>query len=181
MSCYWQGSSRASGLRHRVILHSLGQRMTCASDQVCWNCLWIPRCVTHIPVIRWSCRLILKMLGILIGSTWVSCATLMEFFIAMLSHYLCSLQCYILRNLNKVCLMVWKRLCCWLGPPWWWHVGEILSIVGDIGNAIVGAVLIPIVLLYSVSGVPGLIIIVLMEWHVLRDWASQLMIPVYLF
>ena len=59
MSCYWQGSSWSWRIRHRVIMHSLGKSMPCSSNRVCWNWLWIPRCVNHVPVVGWSCILIL--------------------------------------------------------------------------------------------------------------------------
>ena len=85
------------------------------------------------------------MLGILGGSTWVSHTTLKELSITMLGHCCCSPQFHIHRLMTILLLMVWQRLCCWLGPPWWWHVGGILSIVGDLGDAIVGAVAVPIV------------------------------------
>ena len=76
--------------------------------------------------------------------------------------------------------MVWKILFCWLGPPWWLHVGGVSSIVGDLVDAIFGAVVVPIFSLSSVSGISGLISIVLAVLHVLRDWASQSTIPAYL-
>ena len=153
---YWQGSIRSRGLRNHVIMYSLGQRIPCASIQVCCNCLWMPRCVTHVPVVGWSCIWLLTMLVIPRGSTQVSHATLKELSITMIGHCRCIPQFYIHRRLTIVLLMVWQRLCCWLVPPWWWHVGGISSIVRDLGDSIVGAVVVPIVSLSSVSGVAGL-------------------------
>ena len=181
MYSYWWGYIWAIGLQHCVILRSLGQRMLCKSNQMRWNCLWMPRCVTPVPVVGWSCIFILPMLGILGGSAWVSRATLMEISIAMLGHCCCSHQFHIHRRLAIVLLMVWQRPCCLLGLPWWWHIGVISSIVGDLGDSIFGAVAVPIVSLSSLIGVACLIIIVLVVWHFLHYWSSQSMIPVYLF
>ena len=142
-SHYWRGSSRVSRLHHCVILRSMGQMMPFVPNEVWWNCLWIPICVTRVPVVGWSCRLILEMLGILIFLAWVYHATLMEFCISMLIHFICSLQCHISRWLDIVSLMVLQRICCSSVPHWWWNFGGILSIVGDIDDAIVGAVGVP--------------------------------------
>ena len=179
VSHYWQGFIRASGIQHCVILRSLGQSMPCASNQLRCNCLWMPRCVTPVPVVGWPCRLIFPMLRILGGSAWVSRATLMEFSISMIGHCRCIPQCHIHRRLNIVLLVVWQRLCCWLGTPIWWNVGGNSSIVGYFGDAIVGSVAVPIVSPSSVSVIAGLGIIVLVRLHVLRDWYFQSMIPVY--
>ena len=154
--------------------------MTCESRKVRCNCLWIPICVTPFLFIGWSCRWSLLMIGVLGGSTWVSHTNLKELSIVMLGHCWCSPQCHIQRLLTISLLMVWLRLCCWLGPPWWWHVGGVSSIVGYLVDAIFGAVAVPIYPLSSVSGVAGLRIIVLEGWHVLCDWYSQSMIPAYL-
>ena len=181
MSRYWWVSIQASGILHCVIMRSMGQRMPFESSQVRWNCLWIPRCVTHVPLVGWSCRWSLLMLVIIRGSTWVYYTTLKEFYITILGHCCCNPQRHIHRILNIALLMGWQRLCCWLGIPWLWHVGGISSIVGDIGDEIVGAVVVPIVSLSSVSSVAGLRSTVLVVWHVLRDWASQSTITVYLF
>ena len=51
-------------------------------------------------------------------------AILMDLSIAMLSRYRCSLQCYILMNLTVLLPLFWRRLCCCVGPPLWWHIGE---------------------------------------------------------
>ena len=69
ISRYWQASTWDSGLRHCVIVCSVVQSMFCASNQVHWNCLWMPRYVAHVPVVVWSCRWLLLMLVIL----WVQC------------------------------------------------------------------------------------------------------------
>ena len=92
LSRYWQGSIQASGLWYHAIMQSPSQRMPCASNQVRWNCMWMPRCENLVPVVGWSCILILQTLGILLGSAWVSCSTLMKFSIAMISHCWCSFQ-----------------------------------------------------------------------------------------
>ena len=132
ISSYQRGSKRDGRIWRHVILHLL------------WSCLLIPRCVNLVPFVGYSCRLILLMLGILIYSVWFSRVILMEFFIDMLSRCHFILQCHIWRRLTIVLLLVWQRLCCWLGTPWWWHVGGISSIVGDLGDAIVGAVAVSI-------------------------------------
>ena len=155
--------------------------MPCASIQVRWNFLWIARCMTPVKVVGWSCRWSLLMLIILGGSTWVLHSTLKEFSIAMLGHYQCSPQYHIHRRLTVSLLMVWQRICCWLRPPWLWHVVWTSSIVGDLGDAMVRSVAVPIFSLSSVSGVACLRSIVLVARNVLRDWASQSTIPVYLF
>ena len=87
-------SIQYSGLQYCEIICLLGQRMSCAFKKMLCNCLWMPICVTHIPVVGWSCRLIFPMLGIIIGSVWVSCATLMGLTISMQSHCCCILQCH---------------------------------------------------------------------------------------
>ena len=118
MSRYWRVYIQASVLLHRGILRSLDQRMLCASSQVRWNCLWMPICVTPVPFAGWSCRWSLLMLGIIGGSTWVSHAMLQVLSIAMLGHFCYIPQCHIHRRLTIALLVVWQRLCCWLGPPW---------------------------------------------------------------
>ena len=165
MSCYWWVSIQASVLMHRVILRDF---------------LWMKICVTPIPFVGWSCRWSLLMLEILGGSTWVSHDTLKVFFITMLGHCRCIPQFRIHGRLTIALLMVWKRICCWVGPPWWWHVGGILSTVGDLVDAIVGAVVVPTFYLSLVSGVASLRSIVLAGWHVLSYWDFQLMIPAYM-
>ena len=129
---------------HCVILHSLVQRMTCAYSQVRWNCLWMPRFVTPVPFVGWLCIWSLLTLGIIGGSTWFSYATLKEISIAMLVHYCCSPQCHIHMCLTIALLIVWQRLGCWLGPLWRWNIGGLSSIVGDLFDAIVEAVPVPI-------------------------------------
>ena len=180
MSRYWRVSIQVSVLLHRVILRSLAWRMPCASSQVRCNCLLMPGCVTTVPFAGWSYRWSLLMPRILGGSTWVSHTNLKGFSIAILVHFRCSPQFRIHGHLTIALLIVWQRLWCWLIPTWWWNVGGVSSIVGDIVDAIFGAVSVPIFSLSSVSGVAGLRIIVLVGWHVLRDWSSQSMIPVYL-
>ena len=180
MSRYWQVSIQVRMLLHRVILISLSQSMPCASSQVCWNYLWIPICVTPVPFLGWSCIWSLLMLGTTGGSTWFSHATLKGFSVAMLGYCCCSPQWYIHRCLILALLMVLQRLCCWLFPPWWWHFGGVSYIVGDLVDAIVGAVAVPIFFISSVIGIAGLRNIVLAVWHVLRDLSSQSTIPVYL-
>ena len=154
--------------------------MPCAFSQVRWNCLWMPSCVTLVPFLGWSCRWSLMMLVILVASTWVYHSMLKGFSIVVLGHCRCIPQCHIHRRLTIELLMVWQRLCCLLGPPWWWHVGGISSKVGYIVNAIVGAVVVPIFSLSLVSGVAGLRSIVLAVWNVMRGWAFQLTITAYL-
>ena len=68
MARYWQRSFRSRGLRHSVIMSSLGQRMPCAYNRVCWNFLLMSICVTPVRVVGWSCRFILPILRILVGS-----------------------------------------------------------------------------------------------------------------
>ena len=177
MSHYWQVSIQSSLLLHPVILSSLGKSMPCESSQVRCDCLWMPRYVTPIPFVGWSCRCSLLMLVILGSSMWVFHATLKESYIATLCLCFCSPQCHIHRLLAIALLMVWKIVCCWLGPPWWLHVGGVSSIVGDLVNSIVGAVVVLIFTLSSVSGVAILRSIVLAGWHVLHDWDSQSTIP----
>ena len=181
MSLYWLVSIQSSGLLHFVILRSLGQSMPCASIQVRWNCLWMPICVTPVLFLGWSCRWSLLMLVVIGGSTWVSHATLKEFSIAMLWHCRCIPQCHVHMCLTIALLIVWQRLCCWLGTYWLWYVGGISFIVEDLVDAIVGSVAVPIVPLSSVSGIADLRSIVVLLWHVLHDWASQSAIPVYVF
>ena len=118
MSRYWLVSIQSSVLLHCGILRLLDQSMLCASRQVRLNFLWNPRCVTPVPFSGWSCRWSLLTLGILGGSTWVSHAMLQGFFIAMLGHFRCIHQCHIHRRRTIALLMVWKILCCLLGPPW---------------------------------------------------------------
>ena len=118
MSRYQQVSIQSIVLLHRGILHSLDQSMLCASNQVRLNCLWMLICVTPVPFVGWSCRCSLLTLGILGGSTWVSSAMLKGFSIAMLVHFRCTPLRHINRRLTISLLMVWQRLCCWLGPPW---------------------------------------------------------------
>ena len=67
MSRYWQFSIQASLLFHHAILCSLGWRMSCASSQVRWNCLWMTRFMTPVPFLEWSCRWSLLMLVIIEG------------------------------------------------------------------------------------------------------------------
>ena len=122
ISCYWRGYNIASGLRRYVILNTLNQRMPCASNQVLLICLWMPRCVHLVLVLGLSYILVLMILDILISSVWVSCAVLMDFYIAMLRYFSCSLQLYIYRHLTIVSLLVWQILCFRLGHPWWWHI-----------------------------------------------------------
>ena len=141
---YWRVSIQASVLLLCGIMCSLGQRIPCASSQVRWNCLWIPRYVTPVPFAGWSCIWSLLMIRILGGSTWVSHATLKGFSIAMLGHCSGSSQCHIHRRLTIALLMVWQRLSCWLGPPKWWYLGGISSTVGDLVDAIVVAVVTPL-------------------------------------
>ena len=62
----------------------------------------------------------------------------------MIGHCCYGPQCHIRRRLTIALLMVWQILCCWLGPAWWRHVGGISSIGGDLFDAIVGAVAVPI-------------------------------------
>ena len=123
MSCYWQWYNLARGIRRRVILHKLNQRMPYASNQVRWKCLWIPRCVHLVLVVGFSCILVLTMLEILIGSVWVSCAIMMDLFISMLTHFFCRLQCHICRHMTIVSLLVRQTLGCSLWYPWWWQIG----------------------------------------------------------
>ena len=166
MSFYWWVSIQASVLMHRVILRDF---------------LWMKICVTPIPFVGWSCRWSLLMLEILGGSTWVSHDTLMVLFITMLGHCRCIPQFRIHGRLTIALLMVWKRICCWVGPPWWWHVGGILSIVGYLFFAVVGAIAVPTGSLSLVSGPDSLRIIFPVILHVMRDWYLQSIIPVYLF
>ena len=180
MSHYWRVSIQASVLLHCMILSSLGQRIPFASSQVRWNCIWVPGCVTPVPFVGWSCRWSLIMLGILGGSMWVSHAMRKGFSIAMLGHCRCIPQFHIHRRLNIALLMVWRRLCCWLGPPCRWHVGGISSTFEYLVDTIFGSVVVHTPPLSLVSSVAGLIRIVLAGWHVLRDWSVQLTIPAYL-
>ena len=118
MSSYWKFYIQASVLLHLVILCSLGQSMPCASIQVSWNCLWMPKCVTPVPFVGCSCRWSLMMIGILGDSMWLSHAKLKEFSIAILGHCRYSPKYHIHRSLTIVVLMVWQRLYCWSGPPY---------------------------------------------------------------
>ena len=117
MSCYWRVSIQASLLLHRGILRLLDQRILCASRQVRWDCLWIPRFVTPVPFSVWSCRWSLLTLGILGSSTLFYHAMLQGFSIAMLGHFHCIPLCHIHRCQAIALLMVWQRICCWLGTP----------------------------------------------------------------
>ena len=125
MSRYWQVSIQASVLLHCWIMRSLDQRIIFASSPVRLNCLWITGCVTPVPTEGWSCRWLLMMLIIIGFSTWVSHAMLRVFSIAIIGHFYCIPLCHIHRRQTIVLLMVWQRLCCWLGPPWYSHVGGI--------------------------------------------------------
>ena len=120
------------------------------------------------------------MLEILGGSTSFFHAMHQGFFITMLGHCCCIPQCHIHRRLAIALLMIWQRLCCWLISPWWWNIGGISSIVGDLGDDTVGAVAVPIAYLSLVNGVAGLRITAMVVWHVMRDWDYQSTISAYL-
>ena len=181
MSCYWWGSNRPNGMRRCDILHLLDQRMPCASNQVRWICRWMIRCVNHVPVVGYSFRLILLIPGIIIGWVWVYRAILAGFSIAIIGICHCSLQFHIYRSLTIGWLLRRKILCCWLVHFRWWPIGEIWSIVGGPGDTMVGDVVVPIFSLFSIGDVVNLRNIILVVWHVLLDWACQLMIPVCLY
>ena len=113
----WRVSIRAIVLLHRGIMRSLDQRMLCASIPVRLIYLWMPGCVTLVPIEGLSCRWLLLTLVIIGSSMWVSNATLKELSTTMIGHCLCIPQFHIHSDLNIVLLMVWQRLFCWLVPP----------------------------------------------------------------
>ena len=180
ISRYWQGFNRASRLWRHVILHLLGLSITCASNQVLWSCPWMPRYVNLVPVIVKSCRLIMFMLVILISLLWFSHSIMVWSSISMLSRCWCGLQFHIHRIMTIVWLLRWWRLWCWLIRRYWWHFGGIWSIVGVPGGVMVVDVVIPIFSLFFIGDLVDSRSIMLAGWHVLRNWACQLMIPVRL-
>ena len=107
ISGHWRGYNWYRGIQRCKIIHLPNQRMPCASNRVRCSYLWTQICVNRVPVVGCSFRLILLMLGILIGGVWVSHDILTELSISMLWRCHCSLQINICSHLTIVWLFIW--------------------------------------------------------------------------